>query len=1050
MNTKEFRRRWVRSKIEPELFYMPIGKKEKEEFIFEVSGVNAINMYYYTGMGYTPSTPYEYVYNPLPKDKNLINHFSWNKNNYGINNINYGMIERPTTENGEEITKEKFPEYFTDFPIHDIEHGKYSENMILPKDPKVTIDWGDGNTDTYDIPQFNGASVTIDGKTTQYKYFSGYKNLYSGHKYKKAGTYIIKIKGFLPSLILPNGTTKIINWGNIGLRSIYNICTNCTSTIVDFGSPKNLEKVVTSSAIFTRQNSCVINDLSFINNMPSLVNGTQMFSYANIRRIPDNAFKNSKYLCYLSQCFYNISNEIEIGDNFAKNCINLRQIEYLFNYTKVKQIGDNAFYGCKSLYYFMYMFPTDSSKVSIESIGVNFMRGCTSLTSACYLFYYQSKLKTIGEGLLRECPNIRSAYDMFYYCNILQKVPDNLFYDLEPNTDFVRNEFCFENVFYKDTYEIYPPREYANGFTDKLETILTFVGQNMFSGKFLNNGGKIYLGYQLCNYINCYYNDACGRNIKQVSGLLSGYAPDFWNYQNSVGWLYNSNNLDSFFSIHEYMTLSGKAVVNNSFSSKSGYYGYQRGFMSLFDGWDSYQHFVNYEEIPQPKGYNIPLPYNYQQLVAENKVSMFTDNCLLLPVIFTMSVISMADMRRPLINEAKQVNGRYVNFAKLANAQTSTANCYVLKDKKVYDYSKGSTLEELSSLEYIIVPPVNSRDYQFYPDGNFYSVLSGDNAMRFKAGASLICYDAVSANLLAHYRYNNGIYALDIYEPDKNLCDGYVKKTTISVKEGEYLKRAFQTLSTSETFNFDGFYGHIKGSSATIIINATPLYYYVQFDTNSRKLITNVNESTGGGAGTSLQWNSSPFYDNLTCEIADHLRMSEYSYAESIITNNATSWAQDGTATKNYVWSMDSPIFPYLEPVENMEAHYSDVYSISIEQQESHEFIDWGDTGAFWYSADVSGQLKNTGYGTVTNLVARKNSYGQNVSLKGFEVDGDLDLLYSDLNFNRNIINFSGMTGYGNLLNDTFYTGYFPHEIMSRDEVIEYFKDKGVDFGGGN
>lgn len=556
------------------------GAKKEDDFIFEINGVTTVNIYYFTGMGYTPNTPYEYDYSPLPKDTKITNHFSCNRNNSAINNVNYGMIERPITEDGEEITKEKFPEYFTDFPIHDIEHGKYSENMILPKNPKVEIDWGDGNTDTYDIPQFSGANITIDGKTKLYKYFSGYKNLYSGHKYEKAGTYIIKINGFLPSFVLPNGTTRIINWGNIGLRSIYNICTNCTSTIIDFGSPKNLEKVVTSSAIFTRQNSCVIDDISFINNMPSLVNATNMFYYSNIQNIPDNAFTNSKYLCYLSQCFSYIDNEIEVGNNFAKDLTELRQADNLFNYTKVKRIGNNAFYGCKSLYYVMYMFPQNSSNISLESIGNNFMRGCTSLTSVYQLFYYQYKLKKIGAGLLRECPYIRSSQDIFYYCDVLEKVPDNLFYDLEVNPNFVRNRFCFNSFLYKGYNSLW------NKPYSELQEYITEIGSNMFSSAFFANGGELYFNTQFSNTFNYTYPIQLehGNYKSEQFTLYKGSVPDLWNYMDS---LYNTAT-----------ATEPLSKGNYSFA----FYGYQRNDWTEISGVNFINVISNYEPIPKPSG----------------------------------------------------------------------------------------------------------------------------------------------------------------------------------------------------------------------------------------------------------------------------------------------------------------------------------------------------------------------------------------------------------------------------------------------------------------
>ena len=65
MNVKQFRRRWLNHYVEPELFYVPVGKKEKEseEFIFTYYIGKKLSDYSYNET--TEKTRFTFAINPL-------------------------------------------------------------------------------------------------------------------------------------------------------------------------------------------------------------------------------------------------------------------------------------------------------------------------------------------------------------------------------------------------------------------------------------------------------------------------------------------------------------------------------------------------------------------------------------------------------------------------------------------------------------------------------------------------------------------------------------------------------------------------------------------------------------------------------------------------------------------------------------------------------------------------------------------------------------------------------------------------------------------------
>lgn len=713
MNTKEFRRRWVRSKIEPELFYMPIGKKEKEEFIFEVENVTEIKWsswatYSIYGQSTKPTLNKNDENNPLyqylPKDNNVFYHFSFDKisdddTKSEQNRVYYyqaRLFEQLKDEEGTYITKDTYPELFTDWSIHNLRDNLLSENMIIPNNAKFTVNWGDGSSDTFEYTdeRFLWDNIEINGK--EYRMFRGYNNKLTCHTYAKKGTYIIKIIGFLPCLSLPEGTTRIINWGNIGLRFFPNFSL-CKNTLRDVGIIKNLNNIVymNCSSLGACTNVYYKTDtFKFCNNLQSLVFAQNIISLERLTDPVHELLSNCPYLVSAKSIFYsnsstnpNLSGTItcNIGNDILMNCPELRIIEDLFyssisynvNYQIQIQIGDNFLRKCPRIWSTKELFVggnytseyetisnytrrlTYNCKTDIKKIGKYCLADCNGLTYVSQTFQY-SNIETIDEGLFYNNQNIRYVANLFYQCNNLRTVPDKLFYYLKSNPDYVEDYFVLYNLVYRSDFSSSLSIQTAEIFENIPKTK---IGRNMFNESFLKKG-KIIINNTFVSPVNTFYRivdvngmilyDDCGTPYPAVSSsLYCGEVPNLWNYMDNVGKIitcsapsgseypYNHlfvsyNQLFSFNFPKEFIKQKNPSTMLRP-ANLEGFFGKEKGMFGIFNSYDSFVHWSNYDTIPKQTKYQY---YGQNQTDIEvvkqipNISERCSCSCWLTPIMF--------------------------------------------------------------------------------------------------------------------------------------------------------------------------------------------------------------------------------------------------------------------------------------------------------------------------------------------------------------------------------------------------------------------------------
>ncbi len=202
MNVKQFKRRWVNSKVEPELFYMSVPKKENlDSMIFEIE-----------------------VYNCEEKLDILM-----------INNLNYGLFSDLQLHilynlrdlNGNLITPKDNPELFTNNPLNT---ELLQEDLVeYNKAVQLIVDWGDGE------------QTVLKGRETKFKGKYLYDSINGSkisHSYKKNGKYTIFVSGVCSQINIVyskyiNGTSvynkdkgwevkKVISFGNLNNTALNN------------------------------------------------------------------------------------------------------------------------------------------------------------------------------------------------------------------------------------------------------------------------------------------------------------------------------------------------------------------------------------------------------------------------------------------------------------------------------------------------------------------------------------------------------------------------------------------------------------------------------------------------------------------------------------------------------------------------------------------------------------------------------------------------------------------------------------------------------------
>lgn len=652
MNVKQFKRRWLQSKIEPDLFYAPVKKEESygKEMIFEIT-TTSNNTYVY--ISHTNYIDYIQSYGNfigMLKNPKVLEHPGCKINvsstgTVSITNVSddFKIILEATDSKGNEVTPKSHPDFFIDWSYNSFETNQISNNMIM-KNIGLKINWGDGIIDTFN--DISWSKKTLDNGLTL-KLYESLKNQ-PNHTYKAAGVYTVKITGNIPCIGIPNLCTKFLQWGNIGLRTLSNMFNYCTK-LTDLTVLPDADSLnhVYAACDFTNGN---IKNISYeiLNYAPNLVLCNNTFPPCN-RDLPDGYLQGKKYL---TQCYgmfnkyidYQIRNnlitEVNIGNDFMKDCKNLRMASYIFNNNPIKNIGDNFMSGCDNLFIincgfngceYGFNHPDDNItyRYSIKTIGNNFLKSCSKLINVEYLFYNAQALLTIGEGMFSGCESIRNANYLFSQIKVLTKIPDKLFYDVKNNLDFVVDVFTFNYSFYKSYLS--SPDYYT---WETKEKFITEIGSNMFSDEFWSSGMKIHISNEIfCTRFTAYTNAVPDHYNHYINfNPYSGYYPNLWDHPESVYLKFQNSGKTEFLSVSDIKNGNYEIVNNRNPSFPRHLFGHDIGNYA-FLGFNRYENLANnFNEIPKPIGYYSSTIYSFSN---EEKKKILADEIWLEPMLYS-------------------------------------------------------------------------------------------------------------------------------------------------------------------------------------------------------------------------------------------------------------------------------------------------------------------------------------------------------------------------------------------------------------------------------
>lgn len=445
--------------------------------------------------------------------------------------------------NDVEMTPETNPELFTegDFEWETFIDSNNRTQYAITKMPLdiyrqhnaddfyLNVDNGNGDNISVEFKERWGYSnnyLKIDGEYVSFKYKTIYFTTPTA-VYKSKGTYTVTINGNTPSIRISPYTTKVIQWGDIGLLTGAYLCTQCNKLAQLPDSPitglhncadfydvfygcKSL-KSVPENIFYLAPNAknfnlafygCGLETIPqklFSNNYEIKIVNNCFNDCRNLTAIPDELFKNHRKLIDAAYCFGNNSPIVSIGNGVFENCVSLTggagRIIYIMDNQTLKTVGDNLFKNCISLVESCYFFYTNHNLISI---GSSTFEGCTNLRCISEFSYRNPRLVSVGDYIFKDCVNAGnidykkdedywfSAAALFYQNYSLQSVGKHIFQNCKRIKTLNQ---CFYQCYSLETLPTCEGMEDLTClFQFAYDTIsLTSIPENMFKGCYFDD-----------------------------------------------------------------------------------------------------------------------------------------------------------------------------------------------------------------------------------------------------------------------------------------------------------------------------------------------------------------------------------------------------------------------------------------------------------------------------------------------------------------------------------------------------------------------------------
>lgn len=356
----------------------------------------------------------------------------------------------------QEITV-SFDHGYNDYEYEDYEYESVVyENAVItdkyiPSKINIKIDWGDGSWESlkrdYEEQQYDDPYPL----TLTHEYDDGEEE------------HIVKIYGRCSQLMLDGYAVEIIQWGDLNLKSTYNMLA---------GSIHDGDQFANGGGSYE---SLIIPETP-ITGMEHVKYAYRMFAYTGIESIPDELFTEMTDLADVRYMFDYCWNLKYIGNGIFKGLKKLHNIYDVFSshmYSLIS-IGDSTFEGCEGLGYygvnknsnsydnipweywvrenFRYVdkvdefasalpnsnyttyirrpsrFTTLGSYTFKDCVNLDFWNGKISTLHTGYMFEDVSicRPKTIGNGTFENCTELKDTSHMFQFSSFM-RIPADTF-----------------------------------------------------------------------------------------------------------------------------------------------------------------------------------------------------------------------------------------------------------------------------------------------------------------------------------------------------------------------------------------------------------------------------------------------------------------------------------------------------------------------------------------------------------------------------------------------------------------------------------------------
>lgn len=279
----------------------------------------------------------------------------------------------------------------------------------------VSVDWGDGKSDTYD------GDFRLDGSTAM-------------HTYEKAGTYEVTITGTVSEFhaaamgITKNYLTEVVQWGKLGviwMGQAFQDCRNLKSIPSDTQGAFRDAITFDRAFSYTAIESIPADLFKYAVDAQSFVGTFEcepMETEGTITEVPENLFATCPKVTSFKNLFYGQNNLTSIPEGLFANNTLVTDFSWALRHTGITTVPENLFANNKGVTTFAYCF----SNTPLTSIPANLFKENTEVDNFEFLFSRCTSLKTLPEDLFRYNTKVKNFYSILAWSGI-ENVPAGLF-----------------------------------------------------------------------------------------------------------------------------------------------------------------------------------------------------------------------------------------------------------------------------------------------------------------------------------------------------------------------------------------------------------------------------------------------------------------------------------------------------------------------------------------------------------------------------------------------------------------------------------------------